>query len=79
VDPELYFDYQFNRPSVATTDDGRRVLSWPNAVMYGPAQPAAEVASLADDAELQVTGANAGNIYLLLGTEPSRSSSSCAK
>ena len=73
VDPELYFDYQFNRPTVATDEDGQRTLTWPSADLYGPAQPAAEVASLAADADLQVSGANTGNIYLLLGTEPSRS------
>ncbi|KQP01067.1 proteasome assembly chaperone family protein [Leifsonia sp. Leaf264] len=73
VDPELYFDYQFNRPMVATDEDGQRTLTWPSADMYGPTRPEAEVASLAADADLQVSGANTGNIYLLLGTEPSRS------
>ncbi len=73
VDPEVYFDYQFNRPTVSLDDEGRRQIEWPGAVMYGPASPGSAVESLADDAELMVSGANAGNIYLLLGTEPSRS------
>ncbi|MET0725855.1 MAG: PAC2 family protein [Leifsonia sp.] len=73
VDPELYFDYQFNRPTIATDEDGHRSLTWPSAELYGPAGPAEPVASLADDAELHVSGANTGNIFLLLGTEPSRS------
>ncbi|MEJ3404107.1 PAC2 family protein [Rathayibacter sp. YIM 133350] len=73
VDPELYFDYQFNRPTATLGDDGRRYLEWPGAVLYGPAVPTGQVASLAEDAALQVSGANTGNIYLLLGTEPSRS------
>ena len=72
VDPESYFDFQFNRP-VVTDDDGHRRLIWPSAVVYGPANPSAEPADLAGDANLRVSGDNVGNIYLLLGTEPSRS------
>jgi hypothetical protein len=30
IDPEDYFDYQFNRPSVAFDDDGNRELVWPS-------------------------------------------------
>jgi predicted ATP-grasp superfamily ATP-dependent carboligase len=52
VDPEDYFDYQFNRPTVALDDDGNRVINWPSVTIYGPT----------DDSE----------IYLMLGTEPSR-------
>lgn len=73
VDPEVYFDYQFNRPTVSTNEEGQRQIEWPGAVMYGPATPGSTGASLADDAQLRVSGTNAGNIYLLLGTEPSRS------
>src|SRR5665213_618835 len=72
VDPELYFDYQFNRPTV-TDDDGQRRLIWPSAVVYGPVHPGDPAHPLADDANLRVSGDNVGNIYLLLGTEPSRS------
>jgi hypothetical protein len=73
VDPELYFDYQFNRPTVSTNEDGARSISWPGAIMYGPSAPGVDSVPLAEDAELQVSGTNAGNIYLLIGTEPSRS------
>lgn len=73
VDPELYFDYQFNRPTISTNDEGRREIEWPSAVMFGPESPGVERVPLAEDAELRVSGTNAGNIYLLLGTEPSRS------
>lgn len=73
VDPEVYFDYQFNRPTVSLDDEGRRQIEWPGAVLYGPARPGVAGAPLAEDAELRISGANAGNIYLLLGTEPSRS------
>ncbi|MFC6355609.1 proteasome assembly chaperone family protein [Luethyella okanaganae] len=72
VDPELYFDYQFNRPTIAAEDDGLRRLSWPGTVLYAPTVPGAPAESLAADAQLNVSGANSGNIYLLLGTEPSR-------
>lgn len=52
VDPEDYFDYQFNRPTVELDDDGDRVIVWPGVTIYGP------------EAD--------GEIYLMLGTEPSR-------
>lgn len=64
VDPEDYFDYQFNRPSVQPDDNGDRQLVWPGVTIYGPTTPnSASLAGVAD---------NASNIYLLLGTEPSR-------
>jgi len=68
VDPELYFDYQFNRPTVSIREDGSRRLSWPEGTLYGPS-PSAEQRS--EDAR---------DIYLLLGAEPSRSwKSFCAE
>jgi predicted ATP-grasp superfamily ATP-dependent carboligase len=36
IEPEDYFDYQFNRPSVSTNDEGRRVLEWPSVTLYAP-------------------------------------------
>jgi hypothetical protein len=36
LEPEDYFDYQFNRPVVAFDDNGDRVLEWPNVTLYGP-------------------------------------------
>ncbi len=73
VDPEDYFDYQFNRPSVASDDDGNRQIVWPGVTIFGPTQPNSKpVAGIADDADLNVSGNNGSNIYLLLGTEPSR-------
>ncbi|GAB3126288.1 proteasome assembly chaperone family protein [Glaciibacter psychrotolerans] len=73
VDPELYFDYQFNRPTISANDEGKREIEWPGAVMYGPEAPGIASIPLAEDAQLQISGTNAGNIYLLVGTEPSRS------
>lgn len=76
IDAEQYFDYQNNRPTVAQQDDGSRLLVWPTVVVYGPTsvagQRTAASAGIADDAEIQMNGDNASNIYLLFGTEPSR-------
>jgi hypothetical protein len=36
VEAEDYFDFQFNRPTVRTDEDGNRVLEWPSVTMYGP-------------------------------------------
>jgi hypothetical protein len=38
LEPEDYFDYQFNRPTVAVDDDGHRILEWPSVTLYGPAE-----------------------------------------
>ena len=73
VDPEDYFDYQFNRPTAALDDDGNRRIIWPTVAMYGPVSPLeAHTAGLATDADIDVTGDNGNNVYLLVGTEPSR-------
>ncbi|WP_150309296.1 PAC2 family protein [Planctomonas psychrotolerans] len=72
VDPQEYFDFQFTRPQVVQDDDGRRLIEWPGATIYGPREPKAPGLPLAADADLAVSGDNGGNIYLLLGTEPSR-------
>jgi hypothetical protein len=58
VDPEDYFDYQFSRPSVVVDDEGERRIVWPGVSLYGPSAPD--------------SGASGSNLYLLLGTEPSR-------
>lgn len=75
VESEDYFDYQFNRPVAASDDDGNRMLVWPNVTVFGPVSvlgQSARQASLAGDAALPLGGGNNSNIYLLLGTEPSR-------
>src|SRR5690606_2689331 len=53
VDPEDYFDYQFNRPTVRTDEDGARRIEWPGVTIFGPRDPL-------------------GDVYLMLGTQPSR-------
>lgn len=57
VDPEDYFDYQFNRPSVAMDEEGSRQIVWPGVTAFGPVTPGSE---------------SGANVYLLSGTEPSR-------
>ncbi|WP_345802461.1 PAC2 family protein [Microbacterium sp. AZCO] len=36
IDPELYFDYQYTRPQIASDNDGRRMLRWPEATILRP-------------------------------------------
>lgn len=36
LDPEAYFDYQFNRPTSSYDETGKRVLNWPEVVLWGP-------------------------------------------
>lgn len=39
VDPELYFDYQYTRPSSRMDAEGRRGLTWPEAGLWRPRDP----------------------------------------
>ncbi|MBY0688483.1 PAC2 family protein [Microbacterium marinilacus] len=41
VDPELYFDYQYTRPTVEADASGRRGLRWPEATLHRPTRGAA--------------------------------------
>jgi hypothetical protein len=66
IESEKYFDYQFNRPVVSIDEDGGRELTWPTVTVYGPASVKAQ------RDEPTEFGDNASNVYLLLGTEPSR-------
>ena len=72
IDAERYFDYQFNRPTVTQDDDGNRLLVWPTVVTYGPTSVLGQRSPQGTDTEPAPIGENASNIYLLLGTEPSR-------
>lgn len=85
IDAERYFDFQFNRPLVSIDDDGDKQLTWPSVTIYGPTSVkvqhdrrvqqdlAAETSTAQDEGdELDGIGDNSSNIYLLLGTEPSR-------
>lgn len=76
IDPEDYYDFQLIRPHVEFDDEGRRRLHWPGVTLYGPVgddgMPRSSTPSVEPDAGLDVSGANHENIYLLLGSEPSR-------
>lgn len=56
LEPEDYFDYQFNRPMVEFSDSGERVLRWPSVTLFGPS----------------LVSADGTRVHVLLGTEPSR-------
>jgi hypothetical protein len=60
VDPEDYFDFQFSRPSVEFDAQGNRVVSWPGCELLHAAS------------EKILNNPAWQNLYLLLGTEPSR-------
>lgn len=60
VDPEDYYDFQFSRPMVELDPNGNRIISWPGCELL---QSSSE--QLTENPALQ-------NLYLLLGTEPSR-------
>lgn len=76
IDPEDYYDFQLIRPHVEFDDEGRRRLRWPGVTLYGPVgddgMPRSSSPSVEPAAGLDVSGANHENIYLLLGSEPSR-------
>ncbi|WP_226082257.1 PAC2 family protein [Mycetocola spongiae] len=76
VDPELYYDYQFTRPTVYLDDKGKRQIRWPGATLYGPAPRTGldeELPELIEDPLLPRSRTdNDSNVYLLLGAEPSR-------
>ena len=59
LEPEDYFDYQFNRPTVSMDEEGDRTLEWPSVTLYGPGPD-----SVPTDSGMAV--------HVLLGTEPSR-------
>jgi hypothetical protein len=66
IDPELYYDYQFNRPTIITGDDNVRSIEWPGAALLGPA-------AISADHDHSVTGPGSDTLHVLLGAEPARS------
>jgi hypothetical protein len=71
-DAENFYDFQQVRPIAGFDAEGRREITWPSTVFYSPLVPSSAPPSIAADAEMSVTGANISNVYLLLGSEPSR-------
>ncbi|GAA3946041.1 PAC2 family protein [Microbacterium soli] len=63
VDPELYFDYQYTRPSTRTDASGRRRLQWPEAALWRPT-------AVTDGPELWLlTGAEPARAWQAFATE----------
>lgn len=60
VDPEEYYDFQFSRPMLELDEDGTRVLSWPGTELLRASSEALQNFPAAKD------------LFLLIGTEPSR-------
>lgn len=58
VDAEQYYDFQYTRPMLSIGEDGRRNLAWPGTQIFGPADTSVDAESA---------------LYLMIGTEPSRS------
>lgn len=61
VDPEDYYDFQFSRPVAEFDENGQRFLAWPTTEL------------LQANAEAIKGQPGLKDVYLLLGTEPSRS------
>ncbi len=57
VDPELYFDYQYTRPSTRMDATGRRELHWPEAALWRPRRSEQD---------------SGPELWLLTGSEPAR-------
>jgi hypothetical protein len=60
VDPEDYYDFQFSRPVVEFDPQGNRIISWPGTEFLQ-----ASPEKISEQSTWQ-------NLYVLLGTEPSR-------
>src|ERR1700712_1909117 len=73
VDPELYMDYQFNRPVVGVDEHGEKRITWPGATMYGPARRTRTRGVAPDVPTAPEERIDRSNLFVLLGTEPSRS------
>ncbi len=71
IEPDDFVDFAMHRPVVRTLEDGTRALQWPSAIAYAPTRPSSREA-LAEDAGLDVSSGNEGEIYALVGAEPSR-------
>ncbi|GAA3599544.1 PAC2 family protein [Agrococcus terreus] len=71
IEPDEYVDFAMHRPVVRTLEDGTRALQWPTTVAYAPTRPSARE-PLAADAGLEVSSGNEGELFALVGAEPSR-------
>lgn len=72
IDPELYMDYQFNRPTIGVDENGEKRLTWPGATLWGPAKRGRNRGIAVEVTEPEER-MDRDNLSVLLGTEPSRS------
>ena len=71
IEPDEFVDFAMHRPVVRTLEDGTRALQWPSTIAYAPTRPSRREA-LAEDAGLDVSSGNEGELFALVGAEPSR-------
>lgn len=71
IEPDEFVDFAMHRPVVRTLEDGTRALQWPSTIAYAPTRPS-QRESLAADAGLDVSSGNEGELFALVGAEPSR-------
>ena len=71
IEPDEYVDFAMHRPVISTLEDGTRALQWPSTIAYAPTKPSKKT-SLAADAGFDVSTGNEGEVFALVGAEPSR-------
>lgn len=71
IEPDEFVDFALHRPLIRTLDDGTRALQWPSTIAYAPTRPSGRE-SLAVDAGLDVSSGNEGELFAMVGAEPSR-------
>jgi hypothetical protein len=71
IEPDDFLDFTFARPVIRRLEDGSRALSWPATIAYAPTRSSVRE-EIADDAGLSVTTGAEGELFALLGAEPSR-------
>lgn len=71
IEPDEFLDFTFARPMLRRLEDGSRALSWPATFAYAPTR-SSERQSLVDDVDLSVSTGADGELFALLGAEPSR-------
>lgn len=71
IEPDEFVDFALHRPVIRTLEDGTRALQWPSTIAYAPTLPSGRT-SLAADAGLDVSSGNEGELFALVGAEPSR-------
>ncbi len=72
IEPDEFIDFTFARPVIRRLEDGSRALSWPATIAYAPTRSSVREA-IVDDAGMSVSTGADGELFALLGAEPSRS------